>query len=144
MSVMSDHDDKPETVHDVLAAEEFGMGSADPALHEESPHDVLAAEEFGMGTADPALHAVFPHDVLAADEFEVGAGDPALSRAPIEVPESPSVGAGPAREVLAADAFAVPAGRTVPELERAARNRRRLPALAAAAGLLAWIVRRRR
>jgi hypothetical protein len=123
MNAMTDHHDKPET---------------------ETAHDVLAAEEFGMGTADPALHEVPPHDVLAADEFGVGASDPALSRVPIVVPESPSVGAGPAREVLAADAFAVPAGRTVPEVERPARNRRRLPALAAAAALLAWMVRRRR
>ena len=83
-------------------------------------------------------------DVLAAEEFGVGTGDPALSRTPIEVPGSPSVGAGPAREVLAADAFAVPAGRTHPQVDPASRDRRRLPALAAAAAVLAWIVRRRR
>ncbi|HEY2005823.1 MAG TPA: hypothetical protein VGG87_05205, partial [Solirubrobacteraceae bacterium] len=45
-----------ESPHDVLAAEEFGMGTPDPRLHVEPAHDVLAAEEFGMGNADPALH----------------------------------------------------------------------------------------
>jgi hypothetical protein len=83
---MTDHDDTPEDVHDVLAAEEFGMGEADPALHRESPHDVLAAEEFEVGAVDPSLH-----------------------RGPITVPAEP--GAGPrAHDVLAADEFAVPAG----------------------------------
>jgi hypothetical protein len=51
---------EPDRAHDVLAAEEFGMGVADPGLHHgpvtlpsdptgiEEPHDVLAAEEFAM------------------------------------------------------------------------------------------------
>ena len=85
-SMMTDHDETPDTVHDVLAAEEFGMGEADPGLHQESPHDVLAA-----------------------DEFEVGAADPSLHRGPIIVPPEPGAGPRP-HDVLAADEFAVPAG----------------------------------
>jgi len=120
MRVMTDHDDTPDDVHDVLAAEEFGMGTADPALHELPAHDVLAADEFGVGT-----------------------GDPSLSRIPINIPESPSAGAGPAREVLAADAFAVPAGRPLPKVDRLPRERRRLPAILVAGALLVWFGRRR-
>ena len=87
-------DDKPQqsrpdgddAAHDVLAAEEFPLGSPDPALKPDPAHDVLAAEEFPVGTPDPALHrSAFeppadpsgieePHDVLAADEFAVPAG----------------------------------------------------------------------
>lgn len=47
-----DHED---IAHDVLAAEEFALGSADPELHRRheqaergQAHDVLAAEEFAM------------------------------------------------------------------------------------------------
>jgi hypothetical protein len=46
-----------EEPHDVLAAEEFGIGTrderypADPTGIDE-PHDVLAAEEFAMPTAE--------------------------------------------------------------------------------------------
>jgi hypothetical protein len=78
--------DPEESPHDVLAAEEFGMGTPDPRLHVEPPHDVLAAEEFGMGTPDPVLHhhgpvalpgdptgIQEPHDVLAAEEFAMPA-----------------------------------------------------------------------
>jgi hypothetical protein len=46
----------------------------------EEPHDILAAEEFGIGTrderypADPSgIHE--PHDVLAAEEFAMPAPD---------------------------------------------------------------------
>ncbi len=54
----------------------------------DEPHDVLAAEEFAMPTADPELHhgpvsppedpsgIVEPHDVLAAEEFPMPAGRP--------------------------------------------------------------------
>jgi len=117
--------------------------------HERHPaddvHDVLAAEEFGMGTGDPALHREPPHDVLAAEEFELPAGDPALHHGPITVPPEP--GAGPrAHDVLAADEFAVPAGPTPGEGgDRAitlALGPRGLAALGAAAALL--IARRRR
>jgi hypothetical protein len=51
---------------------------ADPSGIEE-PHDVLAADEFGIGTRDERLppdptgiHE--PHDVLAAEEFAMPAG----------------------------------------------------------------------
>ena len=45
----------------------------------DEPHDVLAAEEFGIGTRDERLPADpsgidEPHDVLAADEFPMPAG----------------------------------------------------------------------
>jgi MYXO-CTERM domain-containing protein len=61
MPAMSDHRrDAEEQPHDVLAAEEFSIGTRDERLppdptgnHE--PHDVLAAEEFAMPS--PADHA---------------------------------------------------------------------------------------
>jgi hypothetical protein len=45
----------------------------------EAPHDVLAADEFGIGTADrrlpPDPHRFEPpHDILAAEEFAMPAG----------------------------------------------------------------------
>ncbi len=48
----------------------------------EAPHDILAAEEFGIGTRDERWPAdptgiAEPHDVLAAEEFAMPAGDPA-------------------------------------------------------------------
>jgi hypothetical protein len=74
-----------DEVHDVLAAEEFGVPAPDPALHRDEAHDVLAAEEFGVPAPDPALHhgpvklpsdptgIAEPHDVLAAEEFALPA-----------------------------------------------------------------------
>ena len=43
------------------------------------PHDILAAEEFGIGTRDDRFPPdptgiVEPHDVLAAEEFPMPAG----------------------------------------------------------------------
>ena len=53
----------------------------------EEPHDVLAAEEFGIGARDERLppdptgiHE--PHDVLAAEEFAMPAGEDAPHDAP--------------------------------------------------------------
>lgn len=45
----------------------------------EEPHDVLAAEEFGIGTRDERFPPdptgiTEPHDVLAAEEFAMPAG----------------------------------------------------------------------
>ena len=45
----------------------------------DQPHDVLAAEEFGIGTRDERYPAdpsgiQEPHDVLAAEEFPMPAG----------------------------------------------------------------------
>jgi hypothetical protein len=45
----------------------------------EEPHDVLAADEFGIGTRDSRLPPdpsgiSEPHDVLAAEEFAMPAG----------------------------------------------------------------------
>lgn len=62
---MDEHEDQEE-VHDVLAAEEFGVPAPDPLLHhqplnvpedpddpegQEPPHDVLAGEEFPIPAA---------------------------------------------------------------------------------------------
>ncbi len=61
-----------EPVHDVLAAEEFGVPAPDPALHHgpvslpgdptgiAEPHDVLAAEEFAMPAPGPGGAGVEP------------------------------------------------------------------------------------
>ena len=51
---------------------------ADPSGIDE-PHDVLAAEEFGIGTRDDRIPPdptgiQEPHDVLAAEEFAMPAG----------------------------------------------------------------------
>jgi hypothetical protein len=71
-----------EEPHDVLAAEEFAMPTADDRYPRDpigAPHDVLAAEEFAMPTReerfprDPTGIAE-PHDVLAAEEFAMPVG----------------------------------------------------------------------
>jgi hypothetical protein len=65
IDAMAADEQKP---HDVLAAEEFGVPGADPALHHgpvrlpddptgiAEPHDVLAAEEFAMPAPPPGAH----------------------------------------------------------------------------------------
>ena len=71
--------------HDVLAAEEFGIGGRDERwppdpLGVTDPHDTLAAEEFIIGTRDdrwprdPSGYDV-PHDVLAAEAFPMPVPD---------------------------------------------------------------------
>jgi hypothetical protein len=97
-----------DSAHDVLAAEAFAVGDADPRLHEEPVHDVLAAEEFAVGSADPELHDEPAHDVLAAEEFAVGAADPDLSHGPVSLPDDPTGIAEP-HDVLAAEEFPLPA-----------------------------------
>jgi hypothetical protein len=115
----------------------------------EAPHDILAAEEFVVGSADPALHVEPPHDVLAAEEFVVGTADPALHHEPFSVPDKPGAEPRP-HDVLAADEFAVPAvaaGRAPAGEERTvvlALGPRGLVALGAAAVLVAAVLRRRR
>jgi len=113
----------------------------------ERAHDVLAAEEFGMGTADPALHVEPPHDVLAAEEFEVPAGDPSLHRGPFTVPAEPGAGLRP-HDVLAADEFAVPAPPVAAErrerMSVTTAGRRGVLGLTAIAAVLLAIRRRRR
>ncbi|HWF54754.1 MAG TPA: hypothetical protein VG223_09010 [Solirubrobacteraceae bacterium] len=88
---MAKHDASAEEPHDILAAEEFVVGAADPSLRRDDVHDVLAAEEFGVGAADPALRhgpvilppdptgITEPHDVLAAEEFAMPAAPPGSS-----------------------------------------------------------------
>lgn len=75
---------------------------ADPTGIDE-PHDVLAAEEFGIGTRDERLppdptgiHE--PHDVLAAEEFAMPS--------PADQPDAGSSGPG-ARAWVPAAAFAL-------------------------------------
>jgi hypothetical protein len=80
-------------------------------MNDERPHDILAAEEFTVPAADPALHVEPAHDVLAAEEFIVPAGDPALHHAPVVVPDAPFSAGDPPHDVLAAEEFAMPAGR---------------------------------
>ena len=69
-----------EQPHDVLAADEFGIGTRDERLppdpHRfEPPHDVLAAEEFAMPAggeryvdegSDPGPRSLFPLLLIAA------------------------------------------------------------------------------
>ena len=78
--------DIPEPAHDVLAAEEFGMGAADPGLHHgpvtlpsdptgiEEPHDVLAAEEFAMPAPRPGCHDPTPAELRRSRMKLVAAG----------------------------------------------------------------------
>jgi MYXO-CTERM domain-containing protein len=52
----------------------------------DKPHDVLAAEEFGIGARDERLPPdpsgiQEPHDVLAAEEFAMPAGDATANHA---------------------------------------------------------------
>ena len=73
-----------EEPHDVLAAEEFAMPTADDRYPQdprriEGPHDVLAAEEFAMPAREERIPRdptgiAEPHDVLAAEEFAIPAG----------------------------------------------------------------------
>ena len=59
---------------------------------QEPPHDILAADEFGIGTRDERLPPdtsgiTEPHDVLAAEEFAMPAGGEAQSARQSPVPE---------------------------------------------------------
>ena len=81
------------------------------APSEEKPHDVLAAEEYAVPAADPALHhgpvrlpddptgIAEPHDVLAAEEFAMPAPPPGAHE------PSSSVGAARGRTLLVAGAL---------------------------------------
>jgi hypothetical protein len=113
---------------------------ADPAGIEE-PHDVLAAEEFGIGTRDerhPPDPAGIedPHDVPAAEEFAMPVRDDRHPPDPTGIPEP--------HDVLAAEEFAMP----VPEGTRggalAERDPRAWMPLVALALLALAILRRRR
>jgi hypothetical protein len=113
-----------DSAHDVLAAEEFGMGTPDPKLHVEPAHDVLAAEEFALGDSDPVLHhhgpvalpsdptgIAEPHDVLAAEEFALPAGHhrgPAVPGSGVAMGDS-STPAGQRRPLLIAGGLALAA-----------------------------------
>jgi hypothetical protein len=71
-------DPDSEPPHDILAAEEFALGEADPGLHREPATDVLAAEEFALPAADQ--HAL-PPDV-ADGPSAGGLARPGTTRAP--------------------------------------------------------------
>ena len=83
--------------HDVLAAEEFGIGGRDERwppdpLGVADPHDTLAAEEFIIGTRDdrwPRDPSGYyePHDVLAAEAFAMPVPDRGGAM-PAEAPRS--------------------------------------------------------
>ena len=63
---MTQHEEQ-EPPHDILAADEFGIGTRDERIPPDptgiaEPHDVLAAEEFAMpaGGEAPAAHSNRP------------------------------------------------------------------------------------
>jgi hypothetical protein len=87
------------------------MAKKDQITAEQAARDVLAAEEFAVGAADPALHHEPAHDVLAAEEFAVGAADPSLGHGRVVLPDDPTGIAEP-HDVLAAEEFALPAPRS--------------------------------
>jgi hypothetical protein len=113
---------------------------ADPRRPEE-PHDILAAEEFGIGTrderfpADPA-GAEDPHDVLAAEEFAMPARDADYPTDPWGIPDP--------HDVLAAEEFAMPAPGGAAGLAAARRDLRAWLPLVAVAGLALVLMYRRR
>ena len=82
---MSDHESKPpadpsgiEEPHDVLAAEEFGIGTRDERIPPDpsgiqEPHDVLAAEEFAMPAgAEPHVHDAGGRNLLPLAAIAAG------------------------------------------------------------------------
>lgn len=74
---------------------------------QEKPHDILAAEEFSIGTRDDKyprdpMGIDQAHDVLAAEEHPMPERDDRFPRDPTGIP-------GP-HDVLAAEEFAMPAG----------------------------------
>jgi hypothetical protein len=149
MAAMHDPSDD-EQAHDVLAAEAFALGAADPDLHTRNAaaHDVLAAEEFEIPAPDPALHerAGDAHDVLAADEFAVGAADPTLTHHPFVAPVNPADpdGSSEPHDVLAAEEFALPAPPPESRVPISAAPSPVRPILVAGIALLALVLIRRR
>ena len=123
------------------------------ALADEPPHDILAAEEFPLGAADPLLQRRarvvlppdpsgidVPHDVLAAEEFAIPApyGRPPLVPAVSPAPSPPAVRSAPSPPtVRPAPSLSIPA-----ESLRLPRRLARLPGLAGAAVLIALVLRR--
>jgi hypothetical protein len=84
--------------HDVLAAEEFGIGGRDERFPPDplgvaDPHDTLAAEEFIIGTRDdrwPRDPSGYyePHDVLAAEAFPMPLPDAGGAHSTADSPRS--------------------------------------------------------
>src|SRR5579875_872555 len=123
------------------------------ALADEPPHDILAAEEFPLGAADPLLQRRarvvlppdpsgidVPHDVLAAEEFAIPApyGRPPLVPAVRSGPSPPAVRSAPSSPtVRPAPSLSIPA-----ESLRLPRCLARLPGLAGAAVRIALVLRR--
>jgi len=132
------------------------------ALADEPPHDILAAEEFPLGAADPLLQRRarvvlppdpsgidVPHDVLAAEEFAIPApyGRPPLVPAVSPAPSPPAVRSAPSPPAVRS-APSPPTVRPAPSLSipaeslRLPRRLARLPGLAGAAVLIALVLRR--
>jgi len=84
-----------------------------------------------------------PHDVLAAEAFAVPSPDPELSQRPVAVPEDPA-GIPEPHDVLAADEFPMPAARPHLDAGRGNAGAMRRGGLAVAAGLLGWLILKRR
>jgi hypothetical protein len=84
-----------------------------------------------------------PHDVLAAEAFAVPSPDPELKHQRVVVPEDPA-GIPEPHDVLAADEFPMPAARPHAAGRRSNRDAARKGALVAGAGLLGWLILRRR
>ena len=112
-----------------------------PSGSTEEAHDVLAADEFSIGTRDDRYPGdptgiTRPHDVLAAEEFAMPTRDD-------RYPRDPSGIEGP-HDVLAAEEFAMPTGGGAPPAPRSRPNPRALiPLLALAILALLLLLRRR-
>ena len=106
------------------------------------PHDILAAEEFGIGAAEARwfpnpLGAGPPHDTLAAEEFGIGTPDDRW-------PRDPS-GYHQPRDVLAAEAFPMPVpDRGGAKPQDAPRKLLRMLIIVASLGAVVRVVRRQR
>ena len=97
-----------------------------------------------MPAPDPKLHRDEAHDVLAAEEFGMPARDPGLYPGPVTLPDDPSGIAEP-HDVLAAEEFAMPTPRSHELSGGEAPPRQRRTVLAAAAlGLIATLLLRKR
>src|SRR4051812_45882881 len=109
----------------------------------EAPHDVLAADEFGIGTSDrrlpPDPHRFEPpHDILAAEEFGTATGDGPRPRDPPRF--------DPPHDIRAAEEFAMPAAgqRREVDIPPASERRNLTPLLLIAAAAALLLLRRRR
>jgi hypothetical protein len=127
-----DHQDRSNSHRPIVPPDPLGVPE---------PHDVLAAEEFGIGGRDERwppdpLGVTDPHDTLAAEEFIIGTRDERWPRDPSGYYEP--------HDVLAAEAFPMPVpdrgGALPPE---APRSLLRLAVGLSVVGAVALLIRRR-